>query len=128
MSCFVWSTAQNTKLINLLKNITKNSSKFSHLGTWNYCVKSTESKPKVLQNCTKVQYLSKCTGGYFPPVASSPCGISQNHLFREQLASRLSQVFSYQDFIWMGQPSSHDVTSMLWLYNAHCLPRTLHYT
>lgn len=91
-------------------------------------VKSTKSKPQVPQNCTKLQYWSKSTGGYSPPLASSPGGISQNHLFREQLASRLSQVFSYQDFIWTGQPSSRDTTSALGLYNAHCLPRTLHYT
>lgn len=83
-------------------------------------VKSTKSKPQVPQNYTKLQYWSKSTGGYSPPLASSPGGISQNHFFRE--------VFSYQDFIWMGQPSSRDMTSALGLYNAHCLPRTLHYT
>lgn len=67
--------------------------------------------------------------GYFTAlVTSSPCGISQTHLFREQLANRLSQVFSYQDLIWTGQSSSHDRTSMHWLYNTHCLPRTLRCT
>lgn len=50
------------------------------------------------------------------------------HLFREQLASRLSQVFSYQDFTWTRQTSSRDTTNLLRLYSAHCLPWTLHYT
>lgn len=54
--------------------------------------------------------------------------ISQTQLFREHWASRLSQVFSYQDFTWMGLPSTRDTTSMLRLYNDHCLLRTLHYT
>lgn len=49
-------------------------------------------------------------------------------LFRQQLAHSLTQVFSYQGFIWTGQTSSHDMTNMLSLYNTHCLLSTLHYT
>lgn len=59
-----------------------------------------------------MQYLGRCIGGYFPPLAASLWSISQSHLFREQLASWPSQAFSYLDFIWMGQPSSCDTTSV----------------